>query len=394
MVSQGQCKLTSDGEKARDALLELLYPHNSYTNSQLGQDTDLDRGATIPKILGNQGNMQQVKLKQFFKQLLLLLKQRMDHGKLQQSQIDDYLQNYCLTEPYRCLKESEQSFYLPSKLYGSGDTSSKSPVAGQAIRKTSPKSANRKSSASLEGNVTDLFWHLDYRQQERAFEDALDEWNQCVAFSIAAPCDTTQRWILNRLKRQIPDYDNALSLCISLKQNPMRNQFKHFWEDLSQRIGTNPLPNEVLEGMCHANVDRPIILTIYEFRQFEKTQKQLFQDFWEPLTQAVVGSKRSKRSRIVLFLVDQCYPSHNTEKVVRLDPLKNIPHKDVENWLASNTVSRWWQPKFGDGFEKGLAAQFTSENCQEPYFVLDKICVELGIENGLVDVEEAWKWAS
>ncbi|MCY7275506.1 MAG: hypothetical protein LH702_17645, partial [Phormidesmis sp. CAN_BIN44] len=113
-----------------------------------------------------------------------------------------------------------------------------------------------------------------------------------------------------------------------------------------------------------------------------------------PLTQAVVCSKRSKRSRIELFLVDQCYPSHNAEKVVKLDPLKNIPHEDVENWLASNTVSRWWQPKFGDGFEKGLAARFTSENCQEPYFVLDKICVELGIENGLVDVEEAWKWAS
>jgi hypothetical protein len=387
-----QCKLTDAGKQARDTLLKLFYPNGLPSDEDIGKDADVDRGSTIAKILDKKFEaLQRKSIEKFFGTLLKKLKERLK-GEKEQSQLDNYLQAYGWKKPYDSLWEGK--FPIPCALYICADTPKISLNTSQKTRKTSSKSANRKSSASLEGDITDLFWHLDYRQQERAFEDALDEWNQCVAFSIAAPCDTTQRWILNRLKRQIPDYDNALSLCISLKQNPMRNQFKHFWEDLSQRIGTNPLPNEVLEGMCHANVDRPIILTIYEFRQFEKTQKQLFQDFWEPLTQAVVGSKRSKRSRIVLFLVDQCYPSHNTEKVVRLDPLKNIPHKDVENWLASNTVSRWWQPKFGDGFEKGLAAQFTSENCQEPYFVLDKICVELGIENGLVDVEEAWKWAS
>jgi hypothetical protein len=393
-VSQNQRRLTDNGKRARDELLNLLYPDSPCTYSQVSRDTGIDRATTIPKILGNKGNIQQVKLEQFFERLLRLLRQRVDDGNLKQNQVDSYLQNYRLSESYQSLWESDRRFYLPSKLHEFGDASAKSSAIRGETRKTSPKAANKKSSASVECNVTDLFWHLDYRQQEREFEDVLSEPNQCIAFSIAAPCDTTQRWILNRLRRQIPNQENALSLCISLKQNPMRNQFEHFWEDLSQRIGTKPLPSEVLKGMCHANVDRPIVLTIYEFRQFKRTQAQLFQDFWEPLTQAMVGSKRSERSRIVLFLVDQSCTSHDAKTMVKLDLLEGISQQDVTEWLCSNLVARWWQPKFGDGFEKGLADRLATENCQEPYFVLDQVCVGLGIKDGLMDVEEAWKWAS
>ncbi len=383
-----QCRLSKDGEHARDDLLEILYPNNSYNASQLERDTGLDRATTIPKILPPaEGNLQQIKLEQFFRRLLQLLK------SLNEEIFIEYLQNHRLTDSCKQLLESEESFYLPHSFYVPGNISGKTSDA-QKGRQKSPKSKSKKSDQSAVGDVTDLFWHLDYRNQERKFGDALDAQNQCVAFAIAAPCPTTQRWILNRLRRQIPNLDNALILpAISLKQHPMRNQFGHFWEDLSQRLGTKPSPDEVLKGMCHANVDCPIILTIYEFRQFEKTQAYLFQKFWKPLTDAITSSKRSQRSRIVLFLVDQSCPSHDTE-IVTLDPLEAILQQDVTKWLSSDPVTQFWRLKLGDEFEKGLVERLAIEHYQEPYYVLDKLCFELGIKGGIVDIEEAWKWAS
>lgn len=376
-----QCRLSKDGEHARDDLLEILYPNNSYNASQLKRDTGLDRGKTIAKILNPKGeNLRQTTLEQFFRRLLPLLKSRID-----EEQFNKYLDCYKLIDSYKKLLESEANFYLPNKFYISGDTSGKTSDAPKG-RQESSKSKSRK-------DVTDLFWDLDYENQEREFLAALKEQNQCVAFSITAPCDTTQRWILNRLMRKIPNLENALILpAISLKQHPMRYQFDHFWEDLSQRLKTNPLQDDVLKGMCRMDANRPIILTIYDFRQFKKYQEHLFQKFWEPLTQAIVDSNRSKRSRIVLFLVDQSCLSYDTKKVVRLDPLEVIPQNDVMEWFSSDSVASWWQPKFGDDFEKVFATGLEIETCQEPYFVLDRICV--GLEMKLLDIEEAWKWAS
>lgn len=373
---------------ARDALLKLLYPDNAYTDAELVRVTQLDRGGTIPKILGKQpGNIQQGKLEQFFERLLRLLKRRVCEGRLNQNQVDSYLRRHQLAEPFRLLWEIEQSFYLPSRLYESGNQFPRS----SRIR----KETRRKTKVSND-NIANLFWNLDYKRQERKFQDALEESSQCLAFAIAAPCETTQKWILNRLMRQIPNQENALSLAFNLKQHPMRHRFENFWENLSQflALGTKSLKDEVLQGLCHRNVDRPIILTIYEMRQFEKVQKQILQHFWEPLTQQIVDSTRSERSRIVLFLVDQCCPGHDANQLLKLDPLEAIPPQDVTAWLTKDSVAPYWQAKFGDSFRQTLIERLERENCQEPYFVLDRICFELGIEGGLVDIEEAWKWAS
>jgi hypothetical protein len=390
-VGQNNCELTKEGASARDELLALLYPNNTYTDSQLGRDTDVDRGQTIPKILGKKtGGIQQGKLEQFFERLLRLLKGKVD---AKNQKVIEYLQKYQLKQPYEQIWEGDTAFYLPKKLY-------KISVSDSVIKKHNQKtqkgfSKHNHKSQNSSGNVVDLFWHLDYKHQERAFEDALEKQSKCAAFSIVAPCETTQRWILNRLIRKISPPESALILPpICLRQHPMRNQFEHFWEDLSQYFGRKPEPAAVLKSICHTDVNRPIILTVYGFRQFESVQRRILDEFWEPLTQKIADSQRTERSRVLLFWVDQDCPSHDTQKVLKLEPLEKIPQKDVRSWLNTSQLVSWWQPKGDDGFVDQLLEELSTESCQDPYAVLDKMCFKFGAEGGILDVEEAWKWAS
>jgi hypothetical protein len=390
-VGQNNCELTEDGRKARDELLALLYPNGSYTDTQLGRDTDVHRGQTIPKILGKKtGGIQQGKLEQFFERLLRRLKGKVD---ARNREVIDYLQKYQLRNPYEQIWEGDIAFYLPNKLYKISISSGISKNYNRTTKKELLK-PNHKSTSSF-SNVVDLLWRLDYKQQEREFEDALEEQNKCAAFSIVAPCETTQRWILNRLTRKISLSGSALILPpIGLKQHPMRHKFEHFWEDLADRFGTKPEPEAVLKGICHTEVNRPLILTVYEFRQFETVQRRILNEFWEPLTQMIAESPRTERSRVVLFLVDQGCPTDDTEKVLKLAPLEKIPQKDVRSWLNSPQIEQWWQPKFGDDFVDRLMEEVLADNCQAPYAILDKMCFKFGVEGGIVGVEEAWKWAS
>jgi hypothetical protein len=390
-VGQNNCELTEDGKKARDELLALLYPDNAYTDSQLGRDTDVHRGQTIPKILGKKtGGIQQGKLEQFFERLLRLLKGKVD---AKNREVIEYLQKYQLKQPYEQIWEGDIAFYLPKKLY-------KTSVSDIDLKKHNQKtqkgfSKHNHKSQSSSGNVVDLFWHLDYKHQERAFEDALEEQSKCAAFSIVAPCETTQQWIFHRLVRKIALPGSALILPpIGLKQHPMRHKFEYFWEDLADRFGTRPEPEAVLKGICHTEVNRPLILTVYEFRQFEKVQRQILSEFWEPLTQMIADSPRTERSRVVLFLADQSCPSDETEKVLRLAPLEKIPQNDVKSWLNSPLVVPQWQLKGDERFVDRAIEELSADNCQDPYAVLDKMCFKFGVEGGIVDVEEAWKWAS
>jgi hypothetical protein len=390
-VGQNNCELTEDGKKARDELLALLYPNGSYTDTLLYQHTGVDRGQTIPKILGKKpaaihkkpSGIQQGKLEQFFERLLRRLERPSEND-----QTALYLQKYKLIQPYNLLWQADEVFYLPKKLY---KISVADDTTGIQTNKSNKRGHKNK---SLNTNIIDLLWHLDYKQQEQAFDDALEEQTKCAAFSIVTPCKTTQQWIFHRLVRKIALPGSALIIPpIDLEQHPMRNNFEHFWEDLAGRFGMKPDPDTVLKGICHAEVNRPIILTVYGFRQFETFQRRILDEFWEPLTQTIADSPRTERSRVVLFLVDQEHPTHKPRNMLEMT-LEKIPQKDVRIWLNRPLVKQWWQPKFGDDFFDRLMEEILAENCQAPYAILDKMCSKFGVENGVVDIKEAWKWAS
>jgi len=393
MGKQNQCKLTKKGETARNLLLKLLYD-NSYTLEQINQDTGLDRTATIPKILGQKkGSLRLKTLEDFFRKLLQRIKEQCGTGKLILNDVIRQLQEYGLYESYKKLEEPERNFHLSDTLYSFADDSFADDVE-KSLQRQRQKVQSKKPAALSKNSITDLLWHLDYKQQERHFDDALERQTRSIAFSIVAPCDTTQRWILNRLMRRIPNRENALILpAIKLKTHRMREQFEHFWQDLAQRFGTESGKDQVLREMCHANTHHPIILTVYEFRQLKNAQKQLIEEFWEPLSDMMKHSKRSPRSRVVMFLVDQTCLNQETTTVVKLSPMESITCDDIESWRCSDLVAQWWQSKSGVS-EPDFTVQLDLEADLDPYEALDTICRGLGANDGVIDVESAWRWAS
>ena len=269
----------------------------------------------------------------------------------------------------------------------------------RAKRSSSGKTASLRSSRrSSKDNAADLFWHLDYKHQERDFIDRLEALEFCAAFSVVAPCEMTQRWLLNRLKKKIPNRQNALVIPpMNLSQHPMQCNFEEFWIDLSQQIGTQPQKEEILKSLCHSQVERPIILTIYGFRDFGPIQKKIIREFWEPLTGMMnQGSRRSGRSRVVLFLVDQCRPNYDSLSIVPLEPFDELLQKDVKIWFESDAVAKWCKKqKFGDrSGENWIDHEVPKDDWENPSLIFDRLCTKFQLGHDGMDIQDVWKWAS
>ena len=261
--------------------------------------------------------------------------------------------------------------------------------------KTGSPTSTRRSSKD---NAADLFWHLDYKTQERMFIDRLDNSKSCAAFSVVAPCETTQRWLLNRLKKKIKNHQNSLVISpMNLKQHPMQSDFKEFWKDLASQLGTQPKEDEIFSSLCHHQADRPIILTIYEFQGFGLTQKKIIQEFWERLSERMnKESRRSGRSSVVLFLVGQCRPNYDSVAIEPLPPFDALLKTDVKNWFELDDVTEWRQKQnFSDlEAERWIEHDVTPNEWENSSLIFNRLCTKFQSGNDGITIQEAWKWAS
>jgi hypothetical protein len=277
------------------------------------------------------------------------------------------------------------------------------PVLASTIEDFAPSNVKTDGKNNIK-SIINLFWNLDYKQ-ERIFEDALEQNAQCASFSIAAPCETTQRWLLNRLIRHIPNINDAsIFRPFDLSRHPMRNNFYFFWDDLSTALGTEPIQdnddtirgqNDIIRELCYREVEHPTILIIYNFQDDQNVQGKIVQDFWEKVTKEIKASnKRTESSRLILFFIDKCSPVYSSAQVINLDPLENISQSDVNSWLHKPVVFNWWQSQFEQSFASDLINEcFNQENniCT-PRSILDRICFKFGLKNGIVEIEQSWKW--
>ena len=262
--------------------------------------------------------------------------------------------------------------------------------------KRSPSTSVKSSSRSPKNNAADLFWKLDYKRQERDFVDRLEALESCAAFSVVAPCSITQRWLLNRLIKEIPNQENALRIpSMNLSEHPMRLNFETFWNDLAQQVKTQPVKDEILKSLCHSQVERPIILTIYGFHGL--TQKKIIQEFWEPLTEMMnQSSRRSGRSKVVLFLVDQCRPNYPSKAVFELAPFDELLQRDVKLWFESDPVAKWCKKqKLGDRFaDDWIENTVSKEDWENPSLIFNQLCTQFQLGHDGMDIQDVWKWAS
>ena len=266
---------------------------------------------------------------------------------------------------------------------------------------TSVKSSSRSPKKSPKSNAADLFWTLDYKKQERDFDDQLGESKSCAAFSVVAPCEITQRWILNRLIKKIPNQGDALRILpINLSEHPMRFDFEKFWNDLAQQVKPQATKDEVLRSLCHSQVERPIILTIYGFRGHGATQEKIIEEFWKPLKKMMnKGSSRSGRSKVVLFLVDDCPLNHKYYKskvIIPLDPFYELLEEDVRDWFDLDPVAEWCkEQEFGDQIANHwIENEVLKEDWLYSSIIFKKLCTKFQSGQDGMEIQDVWKWAS
>jgi hypothetical protein len=262
---------------------------------------------------------------------------------------------------------------------------------GQAVPKVSKSRLKSVKTTRPKQNVIDLFWKLDYREQERVFEALVEEQDKCIASSIVAPCNMTQNWIVKRLIQHLPNYENAVQYTIDLNRMVV---IEDLWEDCAKQLKIKPDKNEVLQALCHPEIVRPVVILILNARDAGVLQKKMLKEFVEPLVEkAQKESRRSLRSRLAIFVVDKSHPSHDSV-LARLTPLDEIPQKDVERWLAGDSVHKWCREVRGGEIHEIVSDLTTGGwNWENPSSVIEKMYGMLRSEYD-EDVQDVLKWAS
>lgn len=407
-MALNSCRLSEPGERARNELLALVYP-DGYNSTTLHRDTGLEYGKTIPKILGKKdGGIQLEKLKLFFKKLLEQLIDRYNDDD-----VSKYICDYKLAKFCQDISNNESDLSLPKDLYRflqaksttqlrNSRSPSKSLGFGNIIQQNrdnqrdfekvmQPQSLFQSVEVDMEKcrNLIDLLRYLDYRQQESDFKSALESHDKCLSFSVVAPCDITQKWILNRLLKQITSPGNGDKLLmIDLRKDGIRNDFQEFLNYL--RVGSESIIDIelILTEICQVADNSSVIITINQFRNFKAIQENIIRLFWEPLCKKI---SNQRRTRVIMFWVDECYPCYDSDDIIKLNELTEISQVDVERWINRYSCDNQYRScLFSDHL---LEYNFSNRvwDWQDPVLVLDNICQEFKL-TGVADIEKLWEW--
>jgi inactive STAND len=238
-------------------------------------------------------------------------------------------------------------------------------------------------------DIVNLLWHLDYQDQEYTFIEALRENNQCMSFSIVAPCVDTQKWILSRLLRQVKWVDPNKIKVIELNKSPMRFDPELLWEEFSPS-SQMPLKqtgqDEIIKMLCSYAAEAPVIFIIHSFDKSESAQEYIITDFWNRINTQIPSNVVN--FPFMLFLVDTFRPTCLPANITKLAPLEMITQGHVESWSHIYKDFNYYANQLNQKTEWPI----DKWRWANPYAVIDRICHEFGFKNGIVDIEESWKW--
>jgi hypothetical protein len=327
-VPLNSCRLSDIGVQARDELLKLVYP-DGYDPTMIRNDTGLEYGKTIPKILGKKdGGLQLGKLTFFFKKLLGQLQNR-----LNDDEISKYIQKYKFTK--FCQKTSSDNSHLilprdlyvilPKDLY---QNANKQPPIEDLSLAQSPEYLSKIPDFNIE--LTEALWYLDYEDQENKFKTALKSQSRSLSFTIAAPCVPTQSWILNRLLSRAVRHDNHKIFTIDLKTSGIRNNFQEFKVYLSNYFKTSPDCESILDEICKINSNLSVILVIKNFRNHREIQELITTKFWGKLCRKI--SRENRSGRIIMLWIDECHLDYPCG-TIELAKLGEINQTNIQDWI-------------------------------------------------------------
>jgi hypothetical protein len=417
-------KLNKAGIIARDELLDLLEfkrkRNGDFTVSDIKDKifptiTDsitknkvesLDRATTIaPLMRGSEKSIDSAeavktdKLKDFFVKLIEKVsdkyKNKCDNdGRIKDQSLKEKTnRDYLISHPelrkyliaYRSNNVKEKEIWFPSQLCDESTCSmkySKSPVPT--------------SRGDFKSNIIELFYELNYDhdKQERLFYDVINEQRTCISFSVIAPCDFTQRWILNRLitkaidltsDRKLSSGDRA-TYFIDL-DSQVRNCYEDFLTDISHYFNCNS--DRIVQEICRLDADLPLILIIRGAKKFHYIRQRILNEFWHNIQKEL--SEDSGQTKVIMFWIDDETPfisSDCLENVILLEKLETIDKTDIQRWV------RRYQQNYN--FPKNLTNlryHYKDWYWSDPKGIFEKICGEHN-SNLMAEIEKIWKWTS
>ncbi|MCY7282344.1 MAG: hypothetical protein LH679_02655 [Cyanobacteria bacterium CAN_BIN43] len=399
-MTEIQCILTPEGKRALDNLLNQVYPHAKKRNkAKISAHTDLTRD-TINRILGTEKQpepkpVQRQTLEHLFSCLNKQIKQnyrdanpqgQKESGEAYKKRIGESLKSL-----YQCPFRNQ---YWTDDI----DAAHQSTAIASSLLEPVAQSVGYLSDAQT---LAHLLWKLDYAKEEEEFTTTLCQLNRSGAFMVRCHDTKVQGWLVKRLAKAAGFFEMAEKISINMGS---LSRIDELWDKFPKKLRRSPVSSKsMIEDLSKLCQERPVIIVLSRFQRADKTmQHQIINEFWMPLLNQVnTASRRSWRSRLVLFLVEEGGDIHiktvspdeakNSEYPVLLPPLIEIKSGDVRDWFKDDVFELLVQRR-GDGeAEAFMRNNNIASPGSTPWNTLENICNEFRYD--ITEIEPSWRLA-
>jgi hypothetical protein len=382
-VSDHWCKLNPAGIAARDELLRLLeLPATASTVAnylKIAGFKNLDRIRTITPILNNQPVLYEG-LREFFvraiEKIEYIYRNRHQDGRI----IDE-----AVCRKLNCqyiFQDRDNNCFIGLREYFDyclrNNIEEKHRWAIEGLYDRVPASPSNRKTKVVRSNhqrplvkVEESLHYLNYKTQEFDLREALRQPSQCMAFSVVAPNDITQKWVMDRLltkvTKQFKDLRNPFY--INLDESLIGDDYQEFLKKLSNHIGVKT--SQVLEEICNSN--SLTVLIVHQFRQFEDIQAKIVREVEKNLERQ---SPNIEQPRIIIFWLDECRPSFQLNRDLENEPTLNNQSQERLKQQQANLQSEW-----------DTRHQKLTKIRNELIYKTD-VCVQIELQKNIQDREE------
>jgi hypothetical protein len=229
---------------------------------------------------------------------------------------------------------------------------------------------------------------LNYLDQIRKFTDFLDleNYNKVGAFLIYGKPQYGQRWLINRLCFEVPDFTK--SQCETLPLKRYRHDISRLWEDLARRFGSNSnSPKDIVDAIYQHWQSQTIIICFSHFNCPEicgQYLNYLISNFWQPLVNKT-GESKSSQYFLLLFFLDesecnkdvlgmpiiQNFDINTPWNICELNELSCFTNEHLKRWLGIH--KNIFEPVITTDFQT-ILHEVSEYDLTTPEDILDKVC--------------------
>ncbi len=253
---------------------------------------------------------------------------------------------------------------------------------------------NEEADKKVEGGnpqlLFDLLLQMDFKQQVRLVEDALEK-HRTAAFLVHGEPGCGQEILVTRLFRIKPTWRNNSPIKNDVTNNGAYRSTERLWKQLARSflLPLDARGEQIIDKICDRWQTQDVILI------FDKVDcmppnilSSWLNEFWEPLVERGKHNPPQKKTHLLMFLVDNCGSVCKTNIVMaqqfdepeypriplQLPPISSFPADVLKDWLRDMRGVRDLQ------IPADLTYQMLLEKSEDgiPEFVYEEICCHCG----------------